>query len=579
MSLGSPVNRVAYTGDGATKVYDYPFRIFQDSDLLVVVKDLSDVETELALTTDYTVTGAQLLAGGDITLVDSGQAWLDAEGDLISGYTIVVRRKLQLLQETDIRNQGDYFPEALEDEFDRSRMIDQQQQDEIDRSWKFPESVDPATFDATIPASIVGQSQRTITTNVAGDGLEPGPSTAEIEAAEANAILAEDWATKVDGIVNATDYSSKAYALGGTDVTETAGRGAAKEWATKTDNPVDTVEYSAKEHAQGSQTRGQAGGGSSKDWAQYIGGTVDDTEFSSKKYAQDSSTSAASAAASLAAIQAALPYKDVVYLTNADSPYTVTPAQVGTVFNVDATGGAVTINLPSIALVTSLPKMYGFVKTDSTGNAVTLDPDGTDTLQGGANFVLDVQNQGCNLIADTDAAPDDWTLLNFGAGGGAGGGIDLEWFEQNEAPILDIESNSEVYQFADVDPQFLYGEVRIPDGYVSGKPISLKGHFFSSLTTGTVFFKSIATLIRTGTDSTGSTTNRHFSTNAAITVNGTAYVDTALELDLTDTDGLINGVLVSPGDRIKISIRRDTSSDTLAGDASLYKKGYEVTLS
>ena len=57
---------------------------------------------------------------------------------------------------------------------------------------------------------------------------------------------AKDWATKVDGIVDATDYSSKAWAIGGTGVTETATRGAAKEWATKAeDSLVDTVGYSS----------------------------------------------------------------------------------------------------------------------------------------------------------------------------------------------------------------------------------------------------------------------------------------------------------------------------------------------
>ncbi len=57
---------------------------------------------------------------------------------------------------------------------------------------------------------------------------------------------AMNWAIKIDGIVSATDYSSKAYAIGGTGVTDTAGKGAAKEWATKAeDSTVDTVGYSA----------------------------------------------------------------------------------------------------------------------------------------------------------------------------------------------------------------------------------------------------------------------------------------------------------------------------------------------
>ena len=577
MSVPSTTNRVQYTGDGANNTYDYTYRIFVESDLLVTVTDLSDVETTLALSTDYTVTGVGDASGGTIVLVDSGQAWLTS-GDLTSGFTITIRRVLPLTQGTDIRNQGDFFPEVHEDEFDRSRMIDQQQQDELDRSWKFPESVDPVTFDATIPAAIVGEVNRTISTNATGDGLALGPSTTEIEAAEANVLLAEAWATKTDDLVDATDNSSKAYAIGGTGGGQPAA-GDAKSWATNTASTVDGSGYSAKEWALGLQTRGTAGGGSAKDWANYIGGTVDDTEFSAKKYADDSSTSAASAAASLAAIQAAIPYRDVVFLTNADSPYTVTAAQAGIVFSVDASGGAVTINLPIVANVTSEPKMFGFKKTDSSSNAVTLVPNGSETIDGGASFIIDIQNAGAHIIPDTDPAPDDYTVLNFGAGGGVGGGVDVEWFTQNDAPLEIVDSNSEVFSFEDAESQFLYGEIRIPDGFVPGKPIALKGHFFTGVTTGTALFTATATLIRVGTDANTSTTNQHTSTNTAITVNGTANVATAVEMDLTDSVGEINSVQVNPGDRIKIRMTRNTGTDTAADAVEIYKKGYEVTLS
>lgn len=67
---------------------------------------------------------------------------------------------------------------------------------------------------------------------------------------DADLVLVEEWATKTDGIVNVTDYSSKAWAVGGTGVTDTASRGAAKEWATKAeDSTVDGTSYSALHHA------------------------------------------------------------------------------------------------------------------------------------------------------------------------------------------------------------------------------------------------------------------------------------------------------------------------------------------
>lgn len=83
--------------------------------------------------------------------------------------------------------------------------------------------------------------------------------------------LAQDWAEKTNGVVDSTDYSAKAWSIGGTGVTATTGKGASKEWATKTSAAVDTTEFSAKEYAQGSQA---STGGSSKNWAQMTGSDV-----------------------------------------------------------------------------------------------------------------------------------------------------------------------------------------------------------------------------------------------------------------------------------------------------------------
>ena len=56
---------------------------------------------------------------------------------------------------------------------------------------------------------------------------------------------ADNWARKTTGLVESTDYSSKAYAVGGTGVDN--GAGSAKDWATKTTSTVgNTSEYSAK---------------------------------------------------------------------------------------------------------------------------------------------------------------------------------------------------------------------------------------------------------------------------------------------------------------------------------------------
>ena len=138
MTIASTTNRNNYVGNGAVDTYAYSFRVLLQTDLVVTVVDSLGVETTLVLATDYTVTGVGEASGGNIVLVDASQVWLDGDGDLLTGYSLTVRRVVELTQGTDIRNQGDFFPETHEDQFDRDVMIAQQQQDEIDRAVKLP---------------------------------------------------------------------------------------------------------------------------------------------------------------------------------------------------------------------------------------------------------------------------------------------------------------------------------------------------------------------------------------------------------------------------------------------------------
>jgi hypothetical protein len=64
---------------------------------------------------------------------------------------------MDVAQPVSIRNQGEYFASVHEDEFDRLVMIDQQQQDELNRSIKLEETLNPALFDTTIPAPAAGK--------------------------------------------------------------------------------------------------------------------------------------------------------------------------------------------------------------------------------------------------------------------------------------------------------------------------------------------------------------------------------------------------------------------------------------
>jgi microcystin-dependent protein len=97
---------------------------------------------------------------------------------------------------------------------------------------------------------------------------------------------AKEWATKTTGAVDTADHSSKAWAIGGTGVSTTSSKGASKEWATKTNGAVDTADHSAKAWAiGGTGVTTTSSKGAAKEWATTTGGAVDTSEYSAKEYA------------------------------------------------------------------------------------------------------------------------------------------------------------------------------------------------------------------------------------------------------------------------------------------------------
>jgi hypothetical protein len=130
-----------YAGSGTTGPFTVGFRFLENSHILVV-KNVAGVETNLALDTDYTVTGAGA-SSGSVTLATA----------LATGQTLTIVRNVPTTQETDYVA-GDSFPaESHERALDQLTMIAQQLKEEVDRSAKLPVS---STADAdSLVADIV----------------------------------------------------------------------------------------------------------------------------------------------------------------------------------------------------------------------------------------------------------------------------------------------------------------------------------------------------------------------------------------------------------------------------------------
>ena len=170
-------------------------------------------------------------------------------------------------------------------------------------STKASEAATSATNAATSASSASTSATAASAAQTAAETAETGASNAQT-AAETAQNLAEEWASYVTGQVDSTDYSAKAWSIGGTGVTDTASRGAAKEWATKAeDSTVDGSEYSAKHYsakASGFATNASTSA-SNAATSESNASTSETNAASSATAAATSATNAASSATAAAA--------------------------------------------------------------------------------------------------------------------------------------------------------------------------------------------------------------------------------------------------------------------------------------
>ena len=167
MTVPSEDNRVSYTGAGTTGPFTIPYYFLENDDLLVIKTLIADgTETELALTTDYTVTGAGDEAGGELTLAAT----------LLSSYTLTIVRDPDRLQQTDY-SANDKFPaESHERALDKLTMIVQRVYDIVTRSLRQP---DGDTADIAVLPSKVDRASNFLAFDADGDpiasaGVVPG---------------------------------------------------------------------------------------------------------------------------------------------------------------------------------------------------------------------------------------------------------------------------------------------------------------------------------------------------------------------------------------------------------------------
>jgi hypothetical protein len=135
MTVSTVENRKTYNGNGVTDAFATPY-FLADSDLAVYVDSVLQT-----ITTNYTVTGAGVAGGGEVTFVTP---------PLVGVSNVVILVDPELTQLTDWVENDRNGAEVKETAFDKLTIIAQRLKDKVDRSVRLAD--DDVTADLEVPA-------------------------------------------------------------------------------------------------------------------------------------------------------------------------------------------------------------------------------------------------------------------------------------------------------------------------------------------------------------------------------------------------------------------------------------------
>jgi DNA polymerase III gamma/tau subunit len=128
MTISTTIVKNSYSGDGSTSTFSYTFKVLAEADLTVIIRDSLGTETTKTLTTHYTITGVGDANGGSITFT---------AGNIPSATdTVVLIRDTAQIQSIDYIANDPFPAETHEEGLDRSVILAQELQEEVNRSIK-----------------------------------------------------------------------------------------------------------------------------------------------------------------------------------------------------------------------------------------------------------------------------------------------------------------------------------------------------------------------------------------------------------------------------------------------------------
>lgn len=202
MTISSTVRKAGpFSGNGSATVFSFGFKVFSKTDVGVTLLTAAGAVVPLTLDSDYSVTlnaDQNAAPGGIITYPLSG-------APLPVGAKLVADGALPYEQPTMLTNSGGFYPEVIEDAFDRDVIMIQQLAELGDRSLHFPAD-EGSLFSGELPAAVV-RASRVLTFDANGDptvSAEPYQEPSQVLSSAAAATSAAITAARPGIISDAT---------------------------------------------------------------------------------------------------------------------------------------------------------------------------------------------------------------------------------------------------------------------------------------------------------------------------------------------------------------------------------------
>ena len=157
------VPKKQYVADGTLTTFEFPFAIFNESDIEVYLNNTKQSGTT------YTVSGMRDSDGGAITFATAPT----------SGTIITIMRHLSIERQSDFQEGGALRADTLNDELDYQIACQQQIAENLNRSMVLPPYAVNDDVDLTLPTPSAGKA---IVWNADGTNLEN--STVQVNALE-----------------------------------------------------------------------------------------------------------------------------------------------------------------------------------------------------------------------------------------------------------------------------------------------------------------------------------------------------------------------------------------------------------